>query len=99
MRQTEYFQPSYQVWAHYESYQTVCNVHSETVTRQCAEKVVRSELCPCASSVDSIVDAVVEKYLRQLGSGNSGKGMRVSQGAIVAAGSSDLSLCFLVGRR
>ena len=44
-----------------------CNVHSETVIRQCAEKVVRSELCPCASSVDSIVDAVVEEYLRQLG--------------------------------
>ena len=48
----------------------VCNVHSETVIRQCAEKAVRSELCPCASSVDSIVDAVVEEYLRQSGSGN-----------------------------
>ncbi len=56
----------------------VCNVHSETVIRQCAEKVVRSKLCPCASSVDSIVDAVVEEYLCQLGTGNSDKGMSVS---------------------
>ena len=63
----------------------VCNLHSETVIRQCAEKVVRSELCPCASSVDSIVDAVVEEYLRQLGSGNSGKGMRVYKGSVTAA--------------
>jgi hypothetical protein len=53
-----------------------CNVHSDTAIRKCAEKVVRSELCPCASSVDSIVDAVVEEYLRQLGPGNSDKGMR-----------------------
>jgi hypothetical protein len=56
----------------------VCNLHSETIIRQCAEKVVRSELCPCASSIDSIVDAVVEEYLRQLGPGNIGKGTRVS---------------------
>jgi hypothetical protein len=56
----------------------LCSVHSETVIRQCAEKVVRAELCPCASSVDSIVDAVVEEYLRQLGSGDCGKGTRVS---------------------
>jgi len=45
-----------------------CSVHSEQVIRQCAEKVVRAELCPCASSVDSIVDAVVDEYLRRLGS-------------------------------
>ncbi len=58
----------------------VCNVHSETVIRQCAEKVVRSELCPCASAVDSIVDAVVEEYLRQLRSENNGEGMRALKG-------------------
>ena len=44
----------------------VCTVHSDKAIRKCAEKVVRSELYPCASSVDSIVDAVVEEYLRQL---------------------------------
>lgn len=57
---------------------SVCAVHSDKAIRQCAEKVIRSELCPCASSIDSIVDAVVEEYLRQLGSENSGKGMRSS---------------------
>ena len=30
-----------------------CSVKSEQVIRQCADKVVREELCPCASSVDS----------------------------------------------
>ena len=45
-----------------------CSVHSEQVIRQCADKVVREELCPCASSVDSIVDAVIDEYMRRLGS-------------------------------
>lgn len=40
---------------------------SETVIRERAESVVRAKLCPCASSVDSIVDAVVDEYIRQLG--------------------------------
>ena len=44
-----------------------CSVHSEEVIRQCADKVVRAELCPCASSVDSIVDAVIDEYMRRLG--------------------------------
>ena len=47
-----------------------CSVQNEQVIRQCADKVVREELCPCASSVDSIVDAVVDEYMRRLGSGN-----------------------------
>jgi len=45
-----------------------CNSHSEQVIRRCAAKVVRKKLCPCASSVDAIVDAVVDEYLRQLAS-------------------------------
>jgi len=45
-----------------------CSVQSEKVIRQCANKVVLKELCPCASSVDSIVDAVVDEYMRRLGS-------------------------------
>ena len=45
-----------------------CSVQSEEVIRQCANKVVLEELCPCASSVDSIVDAVVDEYMRGLGS-------------------------------
>ncbi|MBK6599220.1 MAG: hypothetical protein IPG25_15600 [Proteobacteria bacterium] len=35
--------------------------------RERAETVVRAKLCPCASTVDSIVDAVVDEYVRQLG--------------------------------
>ena len=45
-----------------------CGVKSEQVIRQCADKVVREELCPCASSVDSIVDAVIYDYMCRLGS-------------------------------
>jgi hypothetical protein len=45
-----------------------CGVQSEQVIRQCADKVVREELCPCASSVDSIIDAVIDEYMRRLGS-------------------------------
>ena len=45
-----------------------CGIQSEQAIRQCADKVVREELCPCASSVDSIVDAVIDEYMRQLGS-------------------------------
>ncbi len=43
-----------------------CSVQNEQVIRQCADKVVREELCPCASSVESIVDAVIDEYLRRL---------------------------------
>lgn len=43
-----------------------CKGHSEQVIRRCAEKVVLEKLCPCASSVDAIVDAVVDEYLREL---------------------------------
>ena len=43
-----------------------CTTHSQQIIRQCAENVVRSKLCLCASSVDAIVDAVLEEYLRQL---------------------------------
>jgi hypothetical protein len=43
-----------------------CSVQSEKVIRQCANTVVLKELCPCASSVDSIVDAVVDEYMRRL---------------------------------
>ena len=43
-----------------------CATHSNQIIRQCAENVVRTKLCPCASSVDAIVDAVVDEYLRQL---------------------------------
>ncbi len=44
-----------------------CAGHSDQEIRQCAENIVRTKLCPCASSVDSIVDAVVAEYIRQLG--------------------------------
>jgi len=43
-----------------------CAVQTDEVVRQCAENVVREKLCPCASSVSDIVDAVVEEYRRQL---------------------------------
>jgi hypothetical protein len=45
-----------------------CNVQNEQFIRECADKVVREELCPCASSVESIVDAVIDEYMRRLGS-------------------------------
>jgi hypothetical protein len=45
-----------------------CSVQSEQVIRQCADRVVREVLCPCVSSVDSIVDAVVDEYMNRLGS-------------------------------
>ena len=45
-----------------------CSLKNVHAIRQCADKVVREELCPCASSVDSIVDAVVDEYMRRLGS-------------------------------
>ena len=40
---------------------------SKQVIRERAESVVRDKLCPCTSTVDSIVDAVVDEYMRQLG--------------------------------
>ena len=48
---------------------SACSVQSEQAIRQCADKVVREELCPCASSVDSIVDAVIDEYMSRLASG------------------------------
>lgn len=43
-----------------------CGVQSDEAIRQCAENIVRERLCPCASSVSTIVDAVVEEYRKQL---------------------------------
>ena len=45
-----------------------CGLQSDEAIRQCAENIVREKLCPCASSVSTIVDAVVDEYRRQLGS-------------------------------
>lgn len=46
---------------------TAYSTLSEPVIRLYAEKVIREELYHCVSSVDSIVDAVVDKYIYQLG--------------------------------
>lgn len=43
-----------------------CGVESEEAIRQCAEQVVREKLCPCASSVVAIVDALVEEFRKQV---------------------------------
>lgn len=43
-----------------------CGAHSEQEIRQCAEHIVRSTLCPCTLSVDSVVDAVVEEFRRRV---------------------------------
>lgn len=43
-----------------------CNARSEAEIRVCAERVVRSTLCPCTLPVESVVDAVVEEFRRQL---------------------------------
>lgn len=48
-----------------------CAVKSDEVVRKCAERVVRSKLCPCAASVDSIVAAVADEYRRQLAEENN----------------------------
>ena len=44
-----------------------CRTHAEAEVRACAERVVREKLCPCASSVDQLVDAVVKEFRRQIG--------------------------------
>lgn len=43
-----------------------CGAEPEEAIRQCAEKVIREKLCPCASSVAAIVDALVEEFRKQL---------------------------------
>lgn len=43
-----------------------CGAQSDEAIRQCAENIVRERRCPCASSVSTIVDAVVEEYRKQL---------------------------------
>lgn len=43
-----------------------CTTRSEVEVRACAERMVRSKLCPCASSVDPLVDAVVEEFRRHV---------------------------------
>ena len=46
---------------------TAYSTLSEPVIRQYAEKVIREELYPCVSSVDSTVDTVINRYMYQLG--------------------------------
>lgn len=43
-----------------------CSAKSDETIRLCADRVVRTKLCPCASSVDAIVEAVVDEYKRQM---------------------------------
>jgi len=43
-----------------------CGDQSDATIRKCATKLVQHKLCPCASSVESIVNAVVDEYIRQL---------------------------------
>lgn len=44
-----------------------CRGRSESEVRACAERLVQLKLCPCASSVDALVDAVVEEFRRLVG--------------------------------
>jgi len=39
--------------------------------RECAEKIVQSKVCPCASDSEPIIQALVDEFLKQLGTGNS----------------------------
>ena len=41
--------------------------------RECAEKIVKSKVCPCASDSEPIVQALVDEYLRHLGTGSDHK--------------------------
>ena len=44
-----------------------CGTRSAEEIRRCAYRVVREKLCPCAASVDQIVDKIVEEFKRQIG--------------------------------
>lgn len=46
--------------------------HSKEALRECAEKIVLSKVCSCATESAPIVDALVDEYLRQLNTGKSG---------------------------
>ena len=43
-----------------------CTTRSEGEVRACAERIVRAKLCPCASSVKPLVDAVVAEFRRHV---------------------------------
>ncbi len=45
--------------------------HCKETLRECAEKIVQSKVCPCAADSASIVQALVDEFLRQLGAGKS----------------------------
>ncbi|CCQ91174.1 hypothetical protein NITGR_590050 [Nitrospina gracilis 3/211] len=47
-------------------------IHSKESLRECAEKLVLSKVCSCATESAPIVEALVDEYLRQLGTGKSG---------------------------
>ncbi len=44
-----------------------CRARPESDVRACAERLVREKLCPCAESVEPLVDAVVEEFRRLVG--------------------------------
>lgn len=41
-----------------------CGQRAESDVHECAQRIVRSRLCPCAASVDALVDAVVTEFRR-----------------------------------
>ena len=46
------------------------DTHCKETLRECAEKIVQSKVCPCVADYDPIVQALVDEYLRQLGTGD-----------------------------
>lgn len=46
------------------------DIHCKETLRECAEKIVLSKVCPCVADFAPIVQALVDEYLKQLGTGN-----------------------------
>ncbi len=47
------------------------DIHCKETLRECAEKIVQSKVCSCATESAPIVQALVDEYLNKLGTGNS----------------------------
>ena len=47
------------------------DIHCKETLRECAEKIVQSKVCLCATESAPIVEALVDEYLKQLGTRNS----------------------------
>lgn len=58
--------PLYELLEEATAHAKECAPRTVEEIRQCAEKAVRAQICPCCASEQTIIDSVVDEFMRRL---------------------------------